>query len=107
MFPVCTQAKYDIHTCIVFCDCFLVGLQTVRSIIIITLVSVPNGTHDGRINREHVCVRVGERNEKEKKSLVIKVKFKKSSTRLKWLSRCYSIVFCRGHRCRDHEGSWA
>ena len=51
-------------------------------IIIIILVSVPKGTHDGRINREHVCVRVGERNEKEKTSLVIKVKFKKSSTRL-------------------------
>ena len=29
-----------------------------------------------------VCVRVGKRNEKEKKSLVIKVKFKNSSTRL-------------------------
>ena len=51
-------------------------------IIMIILVSVPNGTHDGRINCEHVCVRVGERNEKEKKSLVIKVKFKKSSTKL-------------------------
>ena len=51
-------------------------------IIIIILVSVPNGTHDGRINCEHVCVKVGERNEKEKKSLVIKVKFKKSSARL-------------------------
>ena len=46
-------------------------------IIIIILVSVPNGTHDGRIDCEHVCVRVGKRNEKEKKSLVIKVKFKK------------------------------
>ena len=55
---------------------------TPNCIIIIILVSVPKGTHDGRINREHVCVRVGERNEKEKKSLVIKVKFKKSSTRL-------------------------
>ena len=51
-------------------------------IIIIILVSVPNGTHDGRISCEHVCVRVGERTEKEKKSLVIKVKFKKSSTKL-------------------------
>ena len=50
-------------------------------IIVIILVSVPNGTHDGRINREHVCVRVGERNEKEKKSCN-KVKFKRSSTRL-------------------------
>ena len=29
-----------------------------------------------------MCVRVGERNEKEKKSLVIKVKFKNSSARL-------------------------
>ena len=52
------------------------------SLLLLLFVSVPNGTHDGRINCEHVCVRVGERNEKEKKSLVIKVKFKKSSTRL-------------------------
>ena len=46
------------------------------------LVSVPNGTHDGRINCEHVCVRVGRNEMKKKRSLVIKVKFKKSSTRL-------------------------
>ena len=53
------------------------------TIIIIILLSVPNGTHDGRINCKHVCVRVGERNEKEKKSLLIKIKFRKSS---KWLT---------------------
>ena len=56
-------------------DC---GFQIIIIIIIIILVSVPNGTHDGRINCEHVCVRVGERNEK-KKSLVVKIKFKKST----------------------------
>ena len=48
--------------------------------IIILIVSVPNGTRDGRIDCEHVCVRVGKR--KMKKSLVIKVKIRKSNTRL-------------------------
>ena len=56
---------------------------TLQSLLVLFLYSIlVNGTHDGRINCEHVCVRVGERNKKEKKSLVIKVKFKKSRTRI-------------------------